>query len=107
MSDARDQNACPSCGGKLLVPERAKQIYPRWRAWGATALLDDAQRVCAWCKAVKMCDGDWDRLKAKRDRARQLASLSSNSDKDVAHYKTALGELPETDSSDEEAGAAW
>ena len=100
------RNPCPSCDSMTHDPEIAKQIYPGWRDWGATALLEDADRVCPWCYAVRI-DGEWDRLKRKRDRARHLANQSSNADKDIGYYMAELGELPESDDSGGETEAAW
>lgn len=91
----------------MHTPEIAKRVYPSWRTWGATALLADAELVCPWCKAVKLPE-KWDRLKAKRDRAYHLASLSNNDDKDRAYYNDELGTLPEPDPDPEdEEELAW
>jgi len=98
------RNPCPACESMTHTPEIAKRIYPGWRDWGATALLDDADRVCPWCKAVKI-DGEWGRLKRKRDRARHLANETGNADKDVSYFMDELGELPVSESDDSDA--AW
>lgn len=90
----------------MHTPEIAKQIYPSWRTWGAIALLEDAELVCAWCKAVKM-PGGWERLKAKHNRANHLASLSNNSDKDREYYSEELGTLPDPEPESAETEEAW
>lgn len=83
---------CPVCGKSAVCsPSEARAVY-QTRTWGNDALLDEAGRVCSFCRAVQI-GGQWcDRLQSANERAWQLTQAAS---KDHGEYMAVLGELPD------------
>lgn len=72
------QKECPCCRtDNLWAPWAAKEAFPRWSNWGATKMLEDADRVCAYCHVVKI-DGEWQRMEALGSRVNALANASDS-----------------------------
>jgi Zn-finger nucleic acid-binding protein len=76
-------------------------------------LLEDAELFCSYCRAVKMDNGEWDRLMSVDQRAYNLSRSGSKSKQE---YKERLtrGSLPESNDSDagpsgrvEDTGKSW
>lgn len=80
------QTECPVClHDRLMSPTAAESVY-LVSDWGATAMLDEADLVCAWCHSVKT-DGEWRRMQALGDRARSVSEAGNKS------YQEAKGSL--------------
>lgn len=70
---------CPGCGkGRLHDPWTVKQVFPHWDEWGATAMLERAELVCSFCKAVKI-NGEWTRMMSVSQRAYNLSRSGTKS----------------------------
>lgn len=83
---------CPACGkDRVCSPAGARNIY-QTGSWPNESLLDEAERVCSYCQAVRI-DGQWcDRLQSASERAWELAQAGSKSHDE---YTEILGELPD------------
>lgn len=78
---------CPVClKDRLCGPKTVKQVF-RTSGWGATSMLEDADRVCSFCHAVRI-DGQWQRMETVDSRAWKLSQASSS--KNVNDYKVIL-----------------
>lgn len=72
---------CPGCGKSehLTTPSGAKKIYDTNSWQGNTGMLEisSADRVCAWCKAVRI-NGEWTRMQTLQSRKSELKQMGSN-----------------------------
>ena len=87
----RGSTECPACGndGHLCSTETAQAVYDTNSWKGKTGMLDigTADRVCAWCKAIRV-NGEWTRIQSVSSRANQLAQSSST--KNRSDYRDIL-----------------
>jgi hypothetical protein len=72
---------CPVClNDNLCSPQEAEAVF-MVSSWGATEMLEDADRVCSVCLSVRR-DGSWERMKTIDSRAYELAQGSSTKGSD-------------------------
>lgn len=93
---------CPACGKNAVCsPSEARAVY-QTRTWGNDALLSEADRVCSFCRAVRI-DGQWcDRLQSASERAWQLTQAASKSHDE---YVDILGDVPDDKPTASDRGA--
>lgn len=106
---------CPACeSDSLLSVTEARMVYGSLSRFGADALAEDADRICEFCRAIRLSPGEWDRLMSVDQRA---YNLSQGGNKSKAEYREKLtsGTLPtggsDTDSDGDsgvsDTGKAW
>jgi len=95
---------CPACQtDSLLSVQEARMVYGSLSRFGADALLEDADRICEFCRAIRLSPGDWDRIMSVDQRS---YNLSQGGNKSKAEYRDKLtaGQLPSNDGNDTEDG---
>lgn len=72
---------------RLCGVEETKRVFRVNERWGAISMLDDADLVCSYCRAVRI-SGKWRRMQSVERRARQLAESSDRHG--YEHYREKL-----------------
>lgn len=75
------EQTCPGCGNSshLTTPESAKKVYDTGSWGGNVGMMEvgKAERVCAWCKAIRI-NGNWTRMQTVQSRKKELMAAGSN-----------------------------
>lgn len=103
MSSGHADRECPMCETDHLCSVREARRVFRMTDWGATQMLEDADRVCSLCHSVRIeATGEWKRMQTVNSRAWDLSQAGSGK-KDVGDYEEIL--TPDDDGEDRRPSA--
>jgi hypothetical protein len=89
------EEVCPGCGNgsHLTTPESAQKVYDTNSWQGNTGMFEvsSADRVCAWCKAIRI-NGEWTRIQTVQSRKKELMAAGSNKSWSELDHSLTAGE---------------